>query len=43
MKYNFDVAYIIASLPALLEGMRMTIIVSAISITLAIAIGVAGA
>ena len=43
MKHNFDVAYIIASLPALLEGMRMTIIVSAISITLAIAIGVAGA
>jgi polar amino acid transport system permease protein len=43
MKYNFDVTYIIASLPALLEGMRMTIIVSAISITLAIAIGVAGA
>ena len=43
MKYNFDVAYIIASLPALLEGMRMTIIVSAIAIMLAIAIGVAGA
>ena len=43
MKQNFDVAYIIASLPALLEGMRMTIIVSAISITLAIVIGVAGA
>jgi len=43
MKLNFDVAYIIASLPALLEGMRMTIIVSAISITLAILIGVAGA
>ena len=43
MKYNFDVTYIIASLPALLEGVRMTIIVSAISITLAIAIGVAGA
>ena len=43
MKYNFDVAYIIASLPALLEGMRMTIIVSAISITLAVAIGIAGA
>src|SRR5262245_66400831 len=43
MKLNFDVAYIIASLPALLEGMRMTIIVSAISITLAIFIGVAGA
>src|SRR5262245_21331224 len=43
MKLNFDIAYIIASLPALLEGLRMTIIVSAISITLAIAIGVAGA
>jgi polar amino acid transport system permease protein len=43
MQHNFDVGYIIASLPALLEGMRMTIIVSLISITLAIAIGVAGA
>jgi len=43
MKQNFDVAYIIASLPALLEGLRMTIIVSAISITLAIVIGVVGA
>ncbi len=43
MQHNFDVGYIVASLPALLEGMRMTIIVSLISITLAIAIGVAGA
>jgi polar amino acid transport system permease protein len=43
MKHNFDVAYVIASLPALLEGLRMTIVVSAISITLAIAIGIAGA
>jgi len=43
MKHNFDIAYIIASLPALLEGLRMTIIVSAISITLAIAIGIVGA
>ena len=43
MQHNFDVAYIIASLPALLEGARMTIIVSAISMTLGVVIGVAGA
>ena len=43
MKHSFDVAYIIASIPALLDGLLMTTIVSAISIVLAIIIGIAGA
>lgn len=43
MKHSFDVAYLVASLPALMEGLLMTIIVSVISIALATTIGVAGA
>jgi polar amino acid transport system permease protein len=43
MRHSFDVAYIVASLPALLDGLGMTLLVSAISISLAIVIGVAGA
>jgi polar amino acid transport system permease protein len=43
MKYSFDVAYIVASIPALLDGLRMTVIVSAISIVVATMIGIAGA
>ena len=43
MKHSFDVAYIIASIPALLDGLLMTVIVSAISIALSVLIGVAGA
>ena len=40
---SFDLNYVIASLPALLDGLAMTIIVSAISISLATLIGIAGA
>ncbi len=43
MKHSFDVGYIIASIPALLDGLLMTVIVSAISIALAILIGIGGA
>lgn len=43
MKHSFDVAYLVASLPALLEGLLMTITVSSISIALATIIGIAGA
>lgn len=43
MKHSFDVAYLVASLPALMGGLLMTIIVSSISIALATAIGVVGA
>ena len=43
MKHSFDVAYIIASIPALLDGLVLTIIVSSISIVLAIIIGIVGA
>ena len=43
MKHSFDVAYLVASLPALLDGLRMTVLISLISITLAIVIGIAGA
>jgi polar amino acid transport system permease protein len=43
MAPRFDVDYIIASWPALLDGLGMTIVVSVISITLSIAIGVVGA
>ena len=40
---SFDLNYVIASLPALLDGLAMTVIVSAISISLATLIGIAGA
>src|SRR5919197_4703142 len=43
MNYRFDVDYIIASVPALLDGLAMTMLVSAISISLAVLIGIAGA
>ncbi len=40
---SFDLNYVIASLPALLGGLAMTVIVSLISISLATLIGIAGA
>ncbi len=40
---RFDLNYVIASLPALLDGLAMTVIVSVISISLATLIGIAGA
>jgi His/Glu/Gln/Arg/opine family amino acid ABC transporter permease subunit len=40
---QFDLGYIVASLPALLDGLAMTILVSSISIALAVAIGIVGA
>ena len=43
MRHSFDVDYIVASLPALFGGLVMTVIVSTISISLAVLIGVAGA
>ncbi len=43
MTHSFDVAYLVASLPALMGGLAMTLIVSSISIVLATAIGIAGA
>lgn len=43
MATRFDVDYIVASAPALIDGLGMTILVSTISITLAVTIGVAGA
>lgn len=41
--HSFDVAYLAASFPALMRGLLMTVIVSAISIALATTIGVIGA
>ena len=43
MATTFDTAYVVASIPALIDGLGMTILVSAISIALATAIGVVGA
>lgn len=43
MRYQFDIDYIVASGPALLGGLVITVLVSSISIALAILIGVAGA
>ncbi len=43
MSYRFDVGYIVDNAPALIEGLGMTIIVSAISIVLAAVVGVVGA
>lgn len=43
MTTRFDLAYIVASGPALLEGLMMTLLVSSISLVLAIAIGFVGA
>ena len=43
MKYRFDVDYVIASIPALLDGLVMTVVVSSISMVLAILIGLIGA
>ncbi|MEO8134644.1 MAG: amino acid ABC transporter permease [Betaproteobacteria bacterium] len=43
MSYRFDVDYVIASLPDLINGLGMTVLVSLISIALSVAIGVVGA
>lgn len=43
MRHSFDVDYIIAAIPSLMNGLLMTVIVSLISISLAILIGLAGA
>jgi len=39
----FDIDYVVASIPALSRGLGMTVLVSSLSITFAIAIGIAGA
>ncbi|KAB2850879.1 MAG: amino acid ABC transporter permease [Hyphomicrobiaceae bacterium] len=43
MRHSFDVDYIIAAIPSLMNGLLMTVIVSLISISLAVLIGIAGA
>lgn len=43
MRHSFDVDYIIAAIPSLMSGLLMTVIVSLLSISFAIIIGVAGA
>lgn len=43
MSYRFDVGYIFENAPALLDGLGMTVLVSAISIVLAVTVGVVGA
>lgn len=43
MSYNFSFSYIEASLPALLNGLVMTVQISAVSITGAVLVGVVGA
>ena len=43
MRHSFDVDYIIAAIPSLMNGLLMTIIVSLLSISLAVLIGIAGA
>jgi polar amino acid transport system permease protein len=43
MRHSFDVDYIIAAMPSLMSGLLMTVIVSLMSISLAILIGIAGA
>jgi len=43
MHYDFDLAYIWANTPALLGGLAVTVEVSAISILIAVAIGIVGA
>ncbi len=43
MAQRFDIDYVIASIPALIDGLGMTAMVSAISISLAVAIGIVGA
>ena len=43
MSYRFDFEYILANTPALIDGLGMTIVVSALSIALSIVIGVTGA
>lgn len=43
MAYRFDFDYVVAAAPALLGGLGVTVVVSALSIALATAIGIAGA
>jgi polar amino acid transport system permease protein len=43
MKHQFDLDYVAESVPALLDGLVVTVMVSSISIALAILIGIAGA
>ncbi|MCC7047783.1 MAG: amino acid ABC transporter permease [Alphaproteobacteria bacterium] len=43
MSYRFDLAYIQASLPDLIQGLGMTIRVSLLSIGLSVAVGIVGA
>jgi polar amino acid transport system permease protein len=43
MAQSFDIDYVIASVPALIDGLGMTALVSALSITFAIVIGLVGA
>ena len=43
MRHSFDVDYIMAAIPSLMSGLLMTVIVSLLSISLAILIGIAGA
>src|SRR5260370_549468 len=43
MSYQFDVGYIWANAPALLDGLVVTVEVSVISILIAVAIGIVGA
>lgn len=43
MAYQFDFAYIVASGPALMQGLAMTVLVSALSIALSVIVGIVGA